>query len=122
MQTFFTISSKTFLESLTQFENVKSSNNNCSKTMIERYIGPVLFRHHRGTLAESMKTVVVVNSVEDLKKEILKEDELFNALCETIKIEFYGYDERIGWNTHIVSIVDQNGKAHPVGWTSGDLT
>lgn len=85
------------------------------------YTGPLLFRHHRGALEDSMKTVVEVKSLDELTKLVAEAYELFDKSKDTINVEFYGYDDRIGWNTHMVSIIDRNGKVHPIGWTSGEL-
>lgn len=60
-----------------------------------------LFRFHRGSLSESMKTVVEVKNMQHLT-EIVKEafPELENL---KISVEPYGvYDHRIGWDTHVV--------------------
>ena len=70
----------------------------------------MLFRFHRGSLEDSTKTVVEVNSLEEIR-----------ALLRSagyppgeVKAYDYGYDFRIGWNTHVVTV---NGKH--VGFTNG---
>lgn len=75
------------------------------------------FRWHRGSLADSMATVVVIEPTKaallvELRKVILQAHE------DSVEVEPYGpgIDERIGWRTHIVTI---NGSA--VGMTDGPL-
>jgi hypothetical protein len=61
------------------------------------------FREHRGSLEDSMKTVVTVTSMGSLKK-IVKG--MFPDLgkIEEITIEKYSYDKRINWDTHSVNV------------------
>jgi hypothetical protein len=64
-------------------------------------------REHRGYLADSMKTVKDIGPTKaDLiahLKETLKEcDVIITPL--TVTVEYYGYDDRIGWETYIVKI------------------
>lgn len=69
-----------------------------------------LFRPHKGSLAQAMKEVKSVSSKQELvtliKRELsqYKHDLLINE--QTIHIEHYSYDERIDWNTHIVTLKD----------------
>ena len=66
------------------------------------------YRDHRGSLSASMQTVV-----ETIKEEL--EAHLVKELGPgKIKIEKYGFDPRIGWDTYIVT---HNGRA--VGFTDG---
>ena len=69
------------------------------------------FRFHRGSLADSMATVREVNSLYELITAL-------NDVCEPGKvlIKPYCYDDRIDWDTHIVTI---DGRA--VGFTDGPL-
>ena len=60
----------------------------------------MLFRFHRGSLEDSMKTVVEVNYLAEIK-----------ALLRSagyppgeVKVYDYGYDARINWNTYVVTI------------------
>jgi len=68
----------------------------------------VLFRPHRGTLEESMKAVVEIKNKQDLVIKIIddlsdfKHDLLINT--DTVIIKPYTRDNRIDWNTHIVTI------------------
>ena len=63
-------------------------------------------REHRGSLAESMKTVCEIdNTAQALGKfvrEKLKDFKRFDVAGWTIKP--YCYDERIGWDAHIVTV------------------
>ena len=67
----------------------------------------VLFRPHRGGLAEAMAEVRSFKSRAELisfLNENLKQNFLRPGTIEEadFKIEPYGYDERIGWDTYIV--------------------
>ena len=80
-----------------------------------------LYRPHRELLDESMADVVSVNSLEHLV-EVMRESVIqwypVNKLptLANIRIEPYGFDKRIGWDTHIVTI---DGEAW--GFTNGPL-
>lgn len=72
-----------------------------------------LFRPHRRYLYEAMREVIEVNSLADLAKHLMKTREPLGV----VKVEKYGgIDERIGWDTYIVTI---NGDA--CGFTNGPL-
>ena len=63
------------------------------------------FRFHRGGLSESMETTVSLSTKEELIRVIgnsLKEWGDFNY--NNLKIESYGFDDRINWNSHIVTL------------------
>lgn len=82
---------------------------------------PVLFRQHRGSLHESMKTVVTVHS----RQEILDQFEPWligvpageKPDVSKMAIEKTMYDERIGWDTHLVTYEG----AGVLGQTNGPL-
>lgn len=58
------------------------------------------FREHRGGLAESMATVVELNTKEEFVAHMRKQAERFGVKGEfTLRFEDGSYDERIGWNT-----------------------
>ena len=70
-----------------------------------------LFRFHRGSLADSLATTVIVKKEEELMKFIFDSHMAWNTLLkiDDIKIEINPYptsednfDSRIGWYTHIV--------------------
>ena len=73
---------------------------------------PLLFRFHRGGLDDSMKTIVVIQSLVDLVLIISKKVENLTG----IKIRHYCQDERIGWDTYIVLIEDDYTGIHPIGF------
>lgn len=70
-----------------------------------------LFRFHRGSLSDSMNTVVPVSGLYELIAQLSKLYEPGKILVRP-----YGYDKRTGWNTHIVTI---DGNA--VGFTDGPI-
>lgn len=66
-----------------------------------------LYRDHRGSLADSMKTVREYKSKSELISHLQSElDKYFAGKydCNKITIKPYGFDERIGWNTHMVHL------------------
>lgn len=76
------------------------------------------FRFHRGGYEESMETCVIVNSLKELEEVICKTNKLTNKFVtkedkvsilssfsprnEKLIIKKYCFDNRNGWNTHIV--------------------
>ena len=66
--------------------------------------GQTLFRFHRGSLADAMRTVVEVKTREELEKLILEKDGEWLPKALQMRIEKYGegIDTRINWDTHIV--------------------
>jgi hypothetical protein len=69
------------------------------------------FRHHRSTLDESMRTVINVADADELSSTLRL---TYPDLTGDIAIKPYGYDDRIEWDTHLVTI---GGNA--VGFTDG---
>ena len=78
------------------------------------------FREHRGGLAASMETVVWITNRDMLIEHIRKLLAPFDIVVasEDVTIAPYGFDERIGWDTHIVTIKDHG----VVGFTDGPVT
>ncbi len=76
------------------------------------------FREHREMLDDSMKTVVEVADRKELVS-LLRSRQFCNFVFndEDLKIEPYGYDNRINWDTHIVFIEDYG----VFGFTDGPL-
>ena len=70
----------------------------------------MLYREHRGSLEDSMKTIF---SIKSTKKDL---SQIIGCNIEDIEVKEYGYDDRIGWNTFIVLV-----KGIPVGFTDGDV-
>ena len=78
------------------------------------------FREHRGMLDDSMKTVVDVADRAALVSLLQTQLQLcgFAFNDEDLKIEPYGYDKRIDWNTHIVTIKGYG----VIGFTDGPVS
>lgn len=82
----------------------------------------VKFREHRGSLVESMNTVVEIVDLDALLKHLHKLAEpwpTFPAITrETVELSLYARDERNGWyDTYIVVL-----KGYGVlGFTNGPL-
>jgi len=78
-----------------------------------------LYRPHRGSLNDSLTEVVEVNDFPQLVRHMRREVERWYPIdqlptLENTKLEHYGYDERIGWDTYLVTV---NGQAW--GYTNG---
>ncbi len=63
----------------------------------------MLFREHRGLLSDSMETMEVVSSLSDIW-DIVKKDLTPYGIKNDLRIEYYGCDSRIGWDTYIITI------------------
>ena len=77
------------------------------------------FRKHRGSLEDALATTVEVANRDDLLAHVLADFPPWWGSFEpdALEIRFYCYDERIGWDTYIVTI-----KGHGViGFTDGPL-
>lgn len=66
------------------------------------------FRPHRGTLTNSMSEVVELESKQALVDKVVSDLSDFEHELiinhNTVKLEPYGKDERVDWDTHIVTI------------------
>ncbi len=64
------------------------------------------FREHRGSLADSMATVVEISDRTALVSLLAGRlgDYGFEFADRDLVIASYGYDHRIDWDTHIVTI------------------
>jgi hypothetical protein len=81
----------------------------------------IKYRPHRGGLEEAMKEVVEVSSMSDLKVVIYKQWPFDYNVME-IQCTYYGYDERIDWDTWmILAKFDNKGNWFPIGYTNGDI-
>jgi hypothetical protein len=81
-----------------------------------------LYRPHRGSLADAMREVVEVNDFAQLVRHMRRGVESWYPpaampTMENTTIEPYGFDDRIGWDTHIVLV-----KGEAWGFTNGALT
>lgn len=68
-----------------------------------------LFRPHRGLLSEAMKHVAelndkqaLINKLKDDYKQFIDPDSIND---KTLVIDSYGFDSRIDWDTHIVTVI-----------------
>lgn len=78
---------------------------------LEKCRANMLYRYHRGSLADSMKTVVQLPATIHALAWHL------NAWSQDIEVRPYGgVDVRIGWDTHIVLVC-----GIPVGFTNGPV-
>lgn len=77
------------------------------------------FRENRASLEESIKTIVEVSSREELINHIRKLQEQLGVEIDgkDVSIEYYGFDTRLGWETHIVTDKDRA----VLGFTDGPL-
>jgi hypothetical protein len=60
-------------------------------------------REHRGVLAESLATVFNVNTTDELVDEI-NERMGTHFTPQDVMLVHQGMDERIGWDTYLVSV------------------
>jgi hypothetical protein len=98
---------------------IKATTKECYTTEISQYDIPLLpdlrdgevyFRPHAGSLLDAMRSVRVIsnkNALVDIIKEFLcslGRNSSDDPSVFDIKVESYGgYDDRIGWNTYIVT-------------------
>lgn len=80
---------------------------------------PIWFRHHRGSLSDSMATAVVVRSVADLVALVGPGLEQYGhtLTVDEVEVRPYCYDERIAWDTYLVTVHAWG----VIGFTSGPL-
>ena len=80
-----------------------------------------LFRPHRGLLADAMAEVEEIKTLPDMVEKIKRDLEPYahNYVINenTVKVEPYGYDDRINWDTYIVTLKDYG----VIGFTNGNL-
>lgn len=66
------------------------------------------FRSHRGGLSEAMAEMQTFQNREELithiKKELAEVNQNYIVSKHTVEIKPYTYDERIGWNTYMVTL------------------
>jgi hypothetical protein len=76
-------------------------------------------REHRGLLTDSMETCIEIEPTRDALESAIKESLLyfFHFEKKNIHVEPYGYDDRIKWDTHIVTIYGYG----VYGFTDGPL-
>lgn len=66
----------------------------------------MLFRYHRGGLAESLETTINIKDKQELYKILQDELKRWNFFfnIEDIECIDYGYDNRCNWQTYLISI------------------
>jgi hypothetical protein len=85
-----------------------------------------LFRPHRGLLADAMEEVVELNDKAALVSHIKNgwkkhfPDHGYDFNQDTIKVKAYCFDDRIDWDTHIVTY-EKGGHIHVEGFTNGPV-
>lgn len=77
------------------------------------------FRHHRGSLKESLETVVELGTKAELVAHLnqILDPHWLSITEADIEIKFYKYDDRIDWQTYLVRVRDWG----PVGFTNSPL-
>lgn len=66
-----------------------------------------LYRPHRGALADAMEELKEFDTYEEMLDYIQKEHKIDGNFAfdkEEIYISYYGYDDRIDWETYIVTV------------------
>ncbi len=79
----------------------------------------LLFRPQRGSLAKAMEQVTEITDMDSLVSAIKLVYE-YNGKVEDIKLKSYGYDNRIKWETYIVT-GKFGGERGVLGFTNGNL-
>lgn len=83
-----------------------------------------LYRPHRALLEDAMREVVELKNKAALIKHIEREWSYlphdFEINDKTINIKEYGYDVRINWDTHIVTL-EMGGNPGAIGFTNGPV-
>lgn len=76
-----------------------------------------IFRPHRGSLDEAMAECVILESKQALIDHIAAELEPwpYTLTTDDLTLKPYGYDERICWDTHIVTLKNYG----VLGFTNG---
>jgi len=79
----------------------------------------ILFREHRGSLADSMETVIEVSSINDIIAYCVMNGYIGITDPKSVIIKKYGDDiaTKCGWDTHIV-MYPRHGV---LGFTNGEI-
>lgn len=87
-----------------------------------------LFRFHKGTLEESLKTTIIVNSYTDMVAKVIAsfDQDFIGWMDWHPKFEIlpypnkkYNFDARTGWYTHmVVANLYEADILHPIGYLS----
>jgi len=81
----------------------------------------IKYRPHRGSLDAAMSEVVTLPANYASLLEHIRKDWSGWQVLESINVQPYCFDERIGWNTHVVMARFANKSVVPVGFTDGPL-
>lgn len=93
-----------------------------------------LFRFHRGSLQDSLKTTIIVHDLTDIVRAVVLSEEIWKDRMEEkaygaiFEIEPYpakdeNFDKRIGWFTHSVSTnLYKENEMQIIGFLSEPLT
>ena len=69
----------------------------------KKYPKILLFKFHRGSLEESLATIISVKSKQELENKINEKwSGVFGEYIKIISIRYFAYDERIGWDLYKV--------------------
>jgi hypothetical protein len=95
-------------------ERIAESYDRRNKNFYYRWLNEtyLLFRFHKGGLDESMETIQIIETFEQLVSIVAK---YWDSIFTQITIEPYSYDDRIKWETQIVMIHVKD-KKYPVGY------
>jgi hypothetical protein len=74
------------------------------------------FRCQRGSLEESLKTMVEIGSRGELVAHLRRALAPLPVSNKSISVRYYGFDERIGWPTYLVTV-----KGEVAGFTDGKI-
>ena len=88
---------------------------------MERENNAIKFRFHSGSLEESMATCVEVMTYQELFDLINDSWDSYLDRIVGLEMDYYTYDDRIGWETYIVIAVTYNGIKIPIGFANGKL-
>lgn len=78
------------------------------------------FRFHRGSLADSMATLVEFKDDQEAREHIAGEARDYlndpSIVADDVTSEPYSYDARIDWDTHLVCI-----RGYPCGFSDASI-
>lgn len=77
----------------------------------------IKYRDHRHTLDESMKTVQESRTKKEFYDYIRESISPFDFRTEKLRRAWYGWDQRIQWNTYLISLEDYG----VLGMADGDI-
>ncbi len=78
----------------------------------------IRFRFHRGTLEDSLKTIVEVKTRGELASKISELPYMKGVHGFKLVFEHIGFDERCGWETYYVIVISDTAR-HIVGMSDG---